>query len=76
MGMAKTLQAKHISDADYLAAIDEVNRQGPYSAACWSVAMHLGIPMKVSMAKARKLINRKLIGGCSCGCSSVFWKVD
>lgn len=72
------MKAADIPDETFLAAIDEaLNRRDPMWRSA-SVMRHEvqevlaesypGIPYKVVLAKARKLILRKKMSGCFCGC--------
>lgn len=71
----RRMAAKDIPDVAFLAAVDlpAVPGTGPY----WATWNHIipafpGVPVKVLRAKARKLIRRKLITGCDCGCTGQF----
>jgi len=73
--MKKTLQAKHISDEDFLVAIREDCRRRSLEwgfestmGITWLIAEILGVPTKVANAKAKSLIKRGIITGCTCGC--------
>lgn len=73
--MNKTLQAKDISEEAFLAAIREDCRRRSLErkmdvkfGVTWNVAEILGVPVKVANAKAKSLIRRKIISGCTCGC--------
>jgi hypothetical protein len=65
----KTLQAKHISDEQFRAALDVTRRAWGVSMS-WEVADELGVPFKVALAKARSWMKRGLLdsNGCVCGC--------
>lgn len=69
---AKVLQAKHISDADFLRAVDVHKMAGTNWASQWDIAAALGVPSKIVLAKARSLIKRGLMRGCACGCRGDF----
>lgn len=62
------LQAKDITDADVLAAID-ATLQPCHTTTTWDVASQLGLPKKVVLAKLRSMRRRHVIDcQCSCGC--------
>lgn len=69
------VQAKDISTERFTEAIRSTSRWGrglaPW-ANRWDVARYLGMPEKVVLAKARKLIKAGVIGGCGCGCRGDF----
>lgn len=76
--MNKAIQAKHIPEAEILAAIDATKRGGPPSigrpivacASTWDIQAHLNAyPAKVVLARLRSLYRRKVIDAqCDCGC--------
>ena len=67
--MRKDVQAKHISDVAALRPLDPVRWS-----TWWVLAEELfpGLPPKVVLAKYRRLIRRKVISGCACGCRGDF----
>lgn len=84
MSMAKTVQAKHLSDLDVLKFIDEESKT-PWGGApalppgdtrwvftCEVQDRFTEFPAKVVLAKCSALIKRKLIDGCTCGCRGDF----
>lgn len=65
-------QAKHITTQMFVDAVI-ATRTGPSKwANLWDVAEHLGMPQKVVLAKAKKLIKQDVIRGCVCGCRGDF----
>lgn len=79
--------ARDIPDAVFLAAVETASR-GTRWATRWDVEATLaglptprdfdtypeipGVPSKVVLAKARRLIRRGLLHGCACGCRGDF----
>lgn len=85
--MIKTIQAKHISDKLFLAALyyHSIQLSVPWhdleypqwSIPHWTFTWDLKhyfpqFPEKVILAKARQLIKRGLVDGCTCGCRGDF----
>lgn len=75
----KGIQAKDISDEDFIAAVQEASRQAAKRwgakdawAMVWDVTAILGVPEKVVRAKAERIIKRGLMDGCTCGCRGDF----
>lgn len=69
---AKRLQAKHIPDERILMVIDELTVMR-YTAMTWEIyAAWPHIPRKVILAKLDKMVRRKILDGCACGCSGQF----
>lgn len=74
------VKARGISDEDFLRALAADAEQKsaewgiPVTAATrWSMKEHLPLaPDKVVLAKAKALIRRKVIDGCTCGCRGDF----
>lgn len=73
------LQAKDISDAEMVAALDATaGKHNASSNVCdqsclWYVEAHLPqYPAKVVLAKLRRLIERGIVEGCGCGCRGDF----
>jgi hypothetical protein len=77
--------ARDIPDRLFLAAVDAATLDGAGWATRWHVGMVLGglplqpfvdevpgVPAKVVLAKARRLIRRGLLSGCDCGCRGDF----
>lgn len=73
----RPMKAADIDDARFLRAVDTEQRAGKGAyrtehlpwAVWWDVEQHFpGVPLKVLVAKARRLIDRKLMDGCTCGC--------
>ena len=83
MTMDKTIQAKHITTEQFLAAVRADHSDGHvdhpeyHHATAYSVAARLGVPVKVVCAKITKL-NRQgvLWGSCGCGCGSPIFISD
>ena len=65
------VQAKDISERQFIDAVIKTAHPWGTSGAC-DVAEALGVPRKVMLAKARRLIKRKVIDGCGCGCGGNF----
>jgi hypothetical protein len=70
------MKAADISDETFLQACCDATRQGFQSATSWDVADLLDVPLKVALAKARKLIRRRLLAGCACGCRGDWLPLD
>ena len=69
---AKRLQAKHIPDERILNLIDQFTIDR-YTAMTWEIyAAWPHIPRKVILAKLDKMVRRKILDGCACGCSGQF----
>jgi hypothetical protein len=78
--MSTKPKASGISDEEFLAIVREFNEgrapecqeepfPGPHWAQIWDMEKRFpDLPTKVLRAKARSLMKRGLIGGCSCGC--------
>lgn len=66
------IKAADITDEMFKDAIDAVKRGEVGWAPASDVARYLGFPLKVVLAKARRLIKRGVIGGCACGCRGDF----
>lgn len=75
------MACKDIPDAVFLAAVRETPPVDDPAAwrTRWAVAVTLAaklgiseIPERLLLAKADKLIRRKLLGGCACGCRGDF----
>lgn len=71
-------KASDISDVEFLETIDRLSMtEGHYAQPHWVLTFDLypefaQFPYKVVLAKARQLINRKLLSGCGCGCRGDF----
>ena len=69
--MKKDVQAKDISDAAFIDAVQEVSRRTAemWGTTAWAnrfdVAAELGFPDKVVLAKARAIIRKGLMDGCT-----------
>lgn len=85
--LRKMVQAKHIPDEEFVAAVDRVSRQPycdgvpPPADGRWCHTDDLarempGMPWKVILAKARRVISRDLVEGCTCGCRGDFEVTD
>lgn len=72
--MRSLVKAADISDADFVAAVAAIQRDKGMWANTSEVQDRLGadIPVKVVLAKARRLIRRGVITGCACGCRGDF----
>lgn len=69
---SKRLQAKHIPDERILMVIDQFTTER-YTAMTWEIyAAWPHIPRKVILAKLDKMVRRKVLDGCPCGCSGQF----
>lgn len=73
----KTIQAKHITTEVFLAAVRADYEHGWADGSPWthssaqSVALRLGVPVKVVCAKITKLERQGVLwGSCGCGCAS------
>lgn len=69
MTMSKAVQAKDISDADVMRAIDSTGGPSMRSELEKRLAR---FPAKVLNAKLRSMLRRGLITGCACGCRGDF----
>src|SRR5437899_2913587 len=78
---ARTVKASTLNDADYLTHIrllaDGHDPLFPLEGKTWTCTWHLqtwypDTPPKVLQAKARQLIKRGLLDGCTCGCSGQY----
>jgi hypothetical protein len=87
-GMPKRLQCKHIQNVPILQMLGRVvafRGDGPPERVliylskfgkCILDAMPAGVPEKLALAKLKRLIRRKLIEGCVCGCPGDFELTD
>ncbi len=76
---SRKVQAKDIPDEDFIAAVAVVSQR---TAAAWGhkdawanrfdVAEELGFPEKVVLAKAKAIIKKGRMDGCTCGCRGDF----
>lgn len=72
------MKAADISDREMLAFILPINEEGQARgsagwAQVWDLVPHWpGFPQKVVMAKAKQLVKRGLLDGCTCGCRGDF----
>jgi len=77
MTMPKKVQAKDITDEQFLAVVDRVCAEKKR----WThledleVALGPGISERPIRAKAKSLIKRRLITGCACGCRGDFERI-
>lgn len=86
--MDKTIQAKHLDDVLMLQTIfalslgllerkyfDSGYEMSPTAwVFTWDLEKHFpAVPYKILMAKLNKLIKRRLIEGCGCGCRGDFY---
>lgn len=69
------MKASDIDDMEFLMVVDRVQHDGAYhpTPVRWALRMEVeqefpDVPWKVLLAKARKLIRRGLMDGCTCGC--------
>ena len=77
------MKAADIPDASFLAIVREYNERGDW-AMVRDLAQRLNYPVPVIEAKARKLIRRGLMDGCTCGCrgdysvpgTPLWWPLD
>ena len=70
------MKAADIDDKAFLQACRDAAIGRGLGAMSWNVADRLGVPYKVALAKARKLIRRGLLDGCACGCRGDWLPVD
>ena len=71
------MQAKDISEEEFLAAVIECGKDRPARwANRYDVADALGLPEKLVLAKGRKLILRGILSGCPCGCRGDWVPLD
>jgi hypothetical protein len=69
----KLVQAKHVPDAVMLRAVYDECVERDMWAMAWFVDERLpAIPPKVCQAKRARLIDRRLMTGCVCGCRGDF----
>lgn len=70
------MKASDITDEQILAAIDEIIKQGGCWASRWEIyAKFPGFPEKVVQAKLRRMVYKKRLGGCACGCRGDFHRL-
>jgi hypothetical protein len=63
------MKASDVADSVFLGVVEDVRRHDRRWTLCWDLEAALpGIPPKVLRAKARALIRRGLLTGCTCGC--------
>ncbi|MEV4454465.1 hypothetical protein [Microbispora sp. NPDC049633] len=68
------MKAADIKDEGFLAAVERVNDSEDHWALVWDIeAAFPGVPRKVLLAKARRLIRRGVLDGCDCGCRGDFY---
>ncbi|OSC76466.1 hypothetical protein B5180_01545 [Streptomyces sp. BF-3] len=77
----KRMQCKDIPDQTFVEAVRRTTPVGTSWRMRWDVHTELEsvfgpIPDNLFMAKARRLIDRGLIGGCPCGCRGDFHPSD
>lgn len=65
-------KASDILDIVFIDAVREASSKTGIWANRWDVAAILDMPEKVVLAKAKRLIKRKVIQGCWCGCRGDF----
>lgn len=80
----RRMKAADVSDVEFLRAVAEVQRaRGSW--ATWGypgfelphLLQHFpGVPQKVLLAKARRILGRGLLTGCACGCRGGFELTD
>lgn len=71
--MDKSIQAKHIDDAEFLSFIAQINKEEDRWAYTWDFPDYApDVPIKVLLAKCKSLIKRGLLTGCTCGCRGDF----
>lgn len=68
-------QAKDISDEAFFEALDATIVHENLGAVYWEMAKYMGVPDKVLLAKAKSMIKRGLITGCTDGCRGDFLRV-
>ena len=66
--------SKDIPDSRFLSVVEEAaTARGLSFAMRWDVvALFVGVPEKIVMAKASKMIRRGKLDGCTCGCRGDF----
>lgn len=64
------MKASDIPDTLFLQTVENIRQQTGFNWVMrWEVAEHFpDVPSKVLMAKAKRLMLRKLMDGCWCGC--------
>lgn len=63
--------ARDIPDVVFIAVVEHLHRTEPLGfVSVWTVATATGWPVKVVMAKLARLIRRKVLDGCPCGCGT------
>ena len=67
-----TVKTSDISDEAFLAAVQAVHDTKGMWACFWELAEALNVPDKLVLSKARRLINRGVLDGCTCGCRGDF----
>jgi hypothetical protein len=67
------MKTSDISDEAFLEAVESVNITQGRWCFIWDLEeLFPGVPMKVLLSKARKLIRRHQMSGCYCGCRGDF----
>lgn len=74
--MTKAIQAKDIPVPELLAAVEGESSGWTMGASWWTLAVTLGYPEKVVLARLRALVRRGLVDGCPCGCRGDFRLTD
>lgn len=71
------MQAKDIDDNEFLSLVASIQRRKGMWANTWDIeAERPDWPRKVYLAKARKLIRRRQLSGCTCGCRGDFEAIE
>lgn len=68
----KKLQCKDIKDERFLSVVAYLQTLHGHPALVDHIAAHSIIPRNLVVAKARKLIRKKKLSGCACGCRGDF----
>jgi hypothetical protein len=66
------MQAKDLDDRAVLAKVREMAGPDDKWVMSWELATAFNVDLKLMLAKARGLIDRKLLDGCPCGCRGDF----
>lgn len=66
------MKTSDIPDDAFLAAVQDVHDSKGMWANTGEIAEALNVPVKLVLSKARRLINRRVLDGCTCGCRGDF----
>lgn len=69
---SRRLQAKHIPDERIITVIDQFTKDRYTAMTPEIYATWPHVPRKVILAKLDKMVHRKILDGCACGCSGQF----